>query len=299
MTQNPQQSEPWTILKLLEWTVPYFEKRGIESARLNAELLLSKVLGLERIMLYARFDKTPDADKLGEFREYVKRRAAREPLQYLLGKKEFHGRPFHVEPGVLIPRPETELVVQKALELIPADTPARVVDVCTGSGCVALTLAAERPGWRVWGTDISEEAVAVARRNAESLELADRVDLRRGSLLEPLGEEGEPRGSLDAIVGNPPYIRSELIASLQPEIRDHEPRIALDGGPDGLAVYRELIPEAAGWLKPLGWLVLELDPELQEPLGTFFASARNFFEPNFFKNLGGKVRVVTVQRRAP
>ena len=250
----------WTILELLNWTTGYFERAGIENPRLNAEMLLAKVTGLPRIMLYANFDRGVEAVQLEQFRDLVSRRRRRCPLQYLLGECEFYGRTFEVNPSVMAPRPETELVVDKCLEKIPGDGGgAWVADIGTGSGIIAVSLACERPALRVAAVDVSEQALEIARRNAARNGAAERIKFLLGRLCEPLSGVMRAEGAAPAlIVSNPPYIPSAEIESLEPEVRDYEPRQALDGGPDGLSVIRELVPQAAEVLSPGGWLVLEL-----------------------------------------
>ncbi len=255
---NTGDDKVWTVLELLNWTADYFRRQGLENPRLNAEVLLGKVLGLERIMLYARFDQPVGEREREEFRALVRRRAAREPLQYLLGACEFYGRRFELTPAVLVPRQETELVVEKCLEKVP-DAALWAADIGTGSGAIAVTLAAERPALHVIATDLSEEALAVAGRNAAAHGVGDRVLTARGDLAEPVRSLlPSGRTGLELLASNPPYIPTGDIAGLQPEVRDHEPRAALDGGPDGLDVLRRLVPAAADLLAPDGWLVLEL-----------------------------------------
>jgi len=263
---NTGDNKSWTVLELLNWTADYFRRLGLENPRLNAEILLGKVLGLERIMLYARFDQEVGERQREEFRELVRRRAAREPLQYLVGAWEFYGRRFELTPAVLIPRQETELVVEKCLEKAP-DAPLWAADIGTGSGAIAVTIAAERPALHVIATDLSEEALAVAARNAAAHSVSDRVHIARGELAEPVRALlPADRAGLDLLVSNPPYIPTARIEGLEPEVRDHEPRQALDGGPDGLDVLRRLIPAAADLLVPGGWLVLELGEEQAGPV---------------------------------
>ncbi len=255
---NTGDNKIWTVLELLNWTADYFRRLGLENARLNAEVLLGKVLGLERIMLYARFDQPVGERERDEFRALVRRRADREPLQYLVGSCEFYGRRFELTPAVLIPRQETELVVEKCLARAKDDA-LWAADVGTGSGAIAVTLAAERPDLHVIATDLSEGALALAARNAAAHGVSDRVLTACGDLTDPVrGLLPADRAGLDLLVSNPPYVRTGEIAGLDPEVRDHEPRQALDGGPDGLDVLRRLVPAAAELLLPGGWLVLEL-----------------------------------------
>lgn len=246
----------WTLLELLNWTTEYFEEKGIEDARLNAEILLSEVMGMERVMLYARFEKTLPAENRRKFRKLVSRRADREPLQYLLGSTEFYGREFEITPDVLVPRPETELLVEKCLDKIPEDAEDfAVADIGTGSGVIALTLACERPGVDVLAIDSSQDALGVAGSNARSLGIGDRVKLVQGHLCDPVTESNT---EFDLIASNPPYIPSSDVDGLQPEVSDWEPRQALDGGEDGLDAIREIVHDSPAVLVPGGWIVLEL-----------------------------------------
>lgn len=246
-------ADAWTIRRVLEWTKGHFEKQDVDSPRLTAEILLTHVLKTTRVKLFMDLDRPLDKDELATYRALIQRRLAGEPTQYLVGSKEFYGRRFMVDPRVLIPRSETELLVEGLLRNLPKDAPARVLDLCTGSGCVALSIAAERPRASVWATDVSDDALAVAKLNAEKLELAGRVTFFAGSLLEPL----PPDARFDAIASNPPYIPSGELPGLQREVQ-REPKLALDGGFDGLAVVRPLIAAAAPRLIPGGWLALEI-----------------------------------------
>jgi release factor glutamine methyltransferase len=263
---NTGDNRSWTTLELLNWTADYFRRLGLENARLNAEVLLGKALGLERIMLYARFDQEVAERQREEFRALVRRRVAREPLQYLVGAWEFYGRRFELTPAVLIPRQETEIVVQKSLEKAP-EAPLWAADIGTGSGAIAVSLAVERPLLHVIATDLSAEALAVAARNAAAHGVSDRVHPAQGELAEPVRALLPPdRSGLDLLVSNPPYVPTGQIGGLEPEVRDHEPRQALDGGPDGLAVLRRLVPSAADLLAPGGWMVLELGERQADPV---------------------------------
>jgi release factor glutamine methyltransferase len=216
----------------LERAAAFLAAHGVGSARLEAEVLLADALGADRARLYVQRD-VPDA-VVARFAELLERRGRGEPLQHLRGKQEFFSRDFAVDPRVLIPRPETELLVETALRSIAAIERPAVLDVGTGAGAIAITLALERPDARVCATDVSEEALAVARANAHRLG-ADRVALRQGDLIDPFAAE-----RFDLVVSNPPYVPSAEIDTLAAEVRLHEPRIALDGGRDGLEAYRRL-----------------------------------------------------------
>ncbi len=245
-------AEVWTTLRLLNWTQGWFGQKGIDAPRLTAELLLAHALRCDRVRLYLDFDKPLGDPELAAFRELVRRRAEREPTAYLLGARDFYGRPFQVDARVLVPRPETELVLEAALAALPADGAGhRALDLCTGSGALAISLALERPGAQVTATELSPEALAVARENAARLGAA--VTLLEGDLYAPLA----PEEKFDVIVSNPPYVPRGELDTLPPEVR-REPRLALDGGDDGLAISRRIVAEAPVRLRPGGTLVLEM-----------------------------------------
>ena len=243
-------TERWTVLKILQWTADYFAGKEIDSARLDAELLLAATLGLDRVGLYVNFEKPLDAAELAAFRERVQRRAQREPVQYILGETEFWSLSFNVGPDVLVPRADTEVLVEEALARI--EGPARVLDVGTGSGAIAIALTHEKPEILVTAIDCSEPALEVARTNAQRHGLADRVTCLAGDLASL------PAGPFEVIVSNPPYIPSGDWQKLMPEVRDYEPRLALDGGDDGLEAYRQLAVQAGQVLVPGGWLLVEV-----------------------------------------
>ncbi|MGZ6162252.1 MAG: peptide chain release factor N(5)-glutamine methyltransferase [Myxococcaceae bacterium] len=245
--------QPWTVRRVLGWTSQHFEKLGLDSPRLTAELLLSHVLHTSRVRLYTDLDRPLEATELATYRTLIARRAAGEPTQYLTGTREFYGRPFAVDPRVLIPRPETELLVEAVLQVLPRDREARLLDLCTGSGCVAISLALERPLVRVIATEVSLEAAEVARANASALAAADRVEVRAGDLFAPV--ESEP--PFDVVVANPPYVPRGEIPTLSAEVR-REPASALDGGEDGLDLVRRIVAGAPRWLVPGGLLALEI-----------------------------------------
>lgn len=243
-------AEVWTVLKILEWTGEYLEKHGVAGGRREAEILLADLLGLNRVGLYLNFDRPLDAGELDRFRERVRRRARREPVQYILGRTEFWSLPLVVGPAVLIPRPDTEVLVEEALRRAP-DARA-VLDVGTGSGAIAVALSSELPEAVVEGIDLSPEALEVARENGRRNGLDERLRFSAGEM------KRLPAGPYDLIVANPPYIPRADLAGLMPEVREHEPRIALDGGEDGLDCYRLLAAGAMDRLGAGGWLLLEV-----------------------------------------
>ena len=245
-------SESWTPLKVLTWTAGRFGERGIDSARLDAELLLAHVLGTSRVALYTSFDKPLSVDELARYRELVKRRLAGEPVAYLVGEQEFWSLALHVDEHVLIPRRDTETLVEVALKAARSLPPGRIrlADVCTGSGAVAIALASELPEAEVVATDASDAALQVASANVARHGLAERVQLRAGDLCAPLD------GHFAIIAANPPYIPTGSLAGLAAEVR-REPALALDGGADGLTVLRRIIGDARTHLDPGGTLAVE------------------------------------------
>lgn len=267
-------SEIWTVRRATAWTTEYLKSKGADSPRTDADLLLADALGVDRVRLVIDSDKPLTKEELAAYRKRIERRAAGEPLAYILGRREFYGRDFLVDPRVLIPRPETEGLVDLILGALPADRPARVLDLCTGTGCVGITLALERPSWRVDLVDLDEGAAAVACANVEKHGVGDRVRVLVGDLFAPVADEPP----YDAIVGNPPYVPSGELPTLSREVQ-REPRLALDGGPDGLDLVRRIAAEAKEHLVPGGPLTLELAIE-QPPavadllLRSGFAEAR-------------------------
>ena len=243
-------TEPiWTSLKLIGWTQEFFAKKGVDAPRLTAELLLAHALSCDRVRLYLDFDKPLGDPELARYRDLVRRRVEGEPTAYLVGRKEFFGRPFRVDSRVLVPRPETELLVEVALAALPERGSA--LDLCTGSGCIAVSLALGRAGARVVATDVSENALTLARENATSLGAV--VEFATGDLWAAV----HAGVRFDVIVANPPYIPVIELAGLSREVR-REPCIALDGGPDGLAVLRRIVEVAPTRLQPGGMLCVEM-----------------------------------------
>ena len=282
-----------TLLDLLKKTSGFFAGKGLESPRLQAELLLAAVLGCGRLELYMQFDKILTPAEIDAYRESVRRRALREPLQHIVGSAAFRGLEMQVNDQVLIPRPETEGVVEVVLQRLGARADARVLDLGCGSGAIALAVAQEREGARVTAVDVSESALEVARANAEANGLAERIEWQCGDLFGAL----EDAATYDLIVSNPPYIPSGDIAALEPEVRDFEPRQALDGGADGLDFYRRIAAEAPAFLEAGGDLVLEIGAGQHEAVAALFDGA-GWAAPEVQADLAGIMRVVAV-RRAP
>jgi release factor glutamine methyltransferase len=250
-----QQAPIWTVESVVRWTLDDFKARGIESPRLDAELLLAHVLGTTRMQLIVDSKRPLADDELSRFRELVKRRRAREPMAYILGQREFYGRSFRVDRRVLVPRPDTEALVEVSLARTRAVSMSmRALDLCTGSGCVAVTIARERSTSTVYATDLSADALAVARDNAQRLG-AYNVVFRQGDLFDAANGAGH---RFDLVTANPPYIPSGEIASLMADVRDFEPRVALEGGQDGLALLRRIVDGAPARLKTRGVLAVEV-----------------------------------------
>jgi release factor glutamine methyltransferase len=258
-------AEDWTVIKVLQWTAEHLRQKGVDNGRLDAELLLAETLGLDRVGLYLNYDKPLLADELSRYRAQVKRRAGREPLQYILGHCEFWSLSLQVTPEVLIPRPDTEVLVEEALKHVGAK--GRLLDVGTGSGAIALALASELTDCTIVGLDRSAAALQVARQNRDRLGLQERVKLLEGDLFELPAEKWQ------LIVANPPYIPSGELSGLMPEVGQHEPAMALDGGADGLECYRALASQAPGKLDAGGWLLVEVGIDQAEAVKQLFVAA--------------------------
>lgn len=248
----------WTIGRILKWTEGYFADKGLESPRLDAEVLLSHVLKKQRIYLYVHFDEPLQPEELAAYREMVKKRVMHVPVAYILGEREFMGLTFKVTPDTLIPRPDTEILVQAAIDRLKAmpvsdDTALHIADIGTGTGAICLSVLHYLPQATAETVDISPAARAVAEENAEQLGLADRITFHTGDLLAPLAGR-----TFAAILSNPPYIPEADIGTLAPEVRTKEPHTALSGGADGLDFYRRLAAEAPQMLVPNGFLAFEV-----------------------------------------
>lgn len=279
----------WTIKSLLAWTAKYLTEKGIESPRLEAELLLAHALQCKRIDLIVRYDEEPGEAARAAFRELVRRRAERWPTAYLIGTREFFLLRFEVTPAVLIPRPETETLVLAALEAVKDRPAPRILDLGTGSGCIAVSLAVKLPAARAVAIDISPDALDVARANAARHGVAERIEFRPGDLFKPVAGE-----TFDLIVSNPPYISTSELAGLQEEVRDHEPRHALDGGTDGLAFYRRIAAEAPAHLAAGGTAAVEVGWQQAEAVRGIFAAA-GWGTVSSIKDAGGIARVIVAR----
>ena len=286
---------PWTIGRLLNWTTDFLRDKGADSPRLDAEVLLAHARNCQRIQLYTAFEE-PASDELRErFRALVKERAAGKPVAYLVGQREFFSLKFAVTPDVLIPRPETELLVNRALDLFKEQADwQRAVDVGVGSGAIAVTLAKHTPRLRIAATDLSEPALAVARRNAQRHKVDDRIAFHAGDLLSTL----PPEEKFDVIVSNPPYITTAELAALPADVRNYEPLSALDGGPEGTSVIERLLPQAAQRLRPGGWLLMEISPTIVDRVERLIDETPGLTRRPTTKDLAHLPRIVQAQRDA-
>lgn len=286
----------WTILKLLKWTAAYFNDRDIDNPRSEAEILLAHALGLNRIDLYLKYDKPLERNELAQFKFLVKRRAGREPSAYITRVKEFWSLDFQVGPDVLIPRPETECLVEEVLALMDTDAkggPYHVLDMGTGSGAVILSLAHERPAHRYAAMDRSIKALFQAKHNARKHHLEETVSFFCGDWTCPLKTEGE---KFDFIVSNPPYIKNKDMNSLQPEVGLFEPKSALDGGAQGMDCLNRLIEDACFFLKTGGWLVLEMGFDQKESVEKAAKKDGRYDALRFRKDYSGMDRVVLMKK---
>jgi release factor glutamine methyltransferase len=281
----------WTIGTILTWTKQYFGDKGVDNPRLDAEVLLSHILGKDRLYLYVNFDQPLQPDELAAYREAVKKRAQRVPVAYITGTKEFMGLRFSVSPAVLIPRPDTEILVEAALTRLADAANPYILDIGTGSGAIIISLLHKLPSARGVAVEISAQALAVAAKNAAGLGVAERLALRQGDLFA--GAAGE---FFDAIVSNPPYIPDQEVAKLAPEVRC-EPSSALAGGADGLDFYRRIVANAARFLKPGGFVALEVGAG-QAAAVAALADQQSGLKPAAVVNdYSGIERVVVLERR--
>jgi release factor glutamine methyltransferase len=292
-------AETWTVRRLLEWTTDFFTRKNVDPPRLSAELLLAHVLGMPRIALYTGFERPVAETERARLRDLVKRAAEDEPIEYLTGKAHFFNLEFEVTRDVLIPRPDTETLVENVLQLARIasglESP-RVLDLCTGSGCIAAAIAFHLKTATVIATDASEPAIAVATRNIERLGLTDRVTVATGDLFEPLSRLVD-RQPFDLIVANPPYIPAGQIETLDRSVREYEPQIALDGGIDGLVFHRRILDEAPPRLIAGGRIFLEIAFD-QGPAALEVARSRDaFHEARIIKDNAGNDRVLALRRK--
>jgi len=302
ISRETQASSHWSIKRAFNWTRDYLEEKGDEQARLSTEWLLADACNLSRIEVYTQFDKPLSPEERSKLREAVRRRAAGEPLQYITGSVGFRHLNIEVRPGVLIPRPETEVLVDLALKALPAvqegeaREPLRVLDLCTGSGCIGLAIADERPDTQVIATDICPDAVELANYNAVLCHLTDRFTAHIGDLFKAEGV-GSAAGNerFDLIVSNPPYIPAAGMDILPREVADFEPKLALAGGEDGLDIARSILECASSYLKKSSQMILELDVRNVHAAADFAVSLNTYNSVEIACDLTGRERFVLVE----
>ena len=297
--QNQTKPRPpeWTLIKLIQWATAYFDRHHIDSPRATAEILLAHAIGSKRIDLYLHYDQPLNSDELNCFKALIKRRINREPVAYIVGHKEFWSIDLEVNRNVLIPRPETECLVEKALESLAADSDPEnksILELGTGSGAVIIALASENSQHSYLGTDISSDAIEVARRNARRHGLDAKIRFMVANWFAPLDKKA---GIFDLIVSNPPYIKTQDLKRLQPEIHVYEPVAALDGAKDGLRCLRHIIQCAYLYLKPTGALLLEIGHDQQAPLKQIIDACGQYEDVQFYRDYSGYDRIVSMRKR--
>jgi release factor glutamine methyltransferase len=285
-----------TINEAIHTAVKKLVDSGITTARLDAELLLSHILKKNRAWIFTHMHDGFDREYSKLFQELIGRRAQREPLQYILGRQEFWGLDFTVTRDVLIPRPETELVVEAAIDSLKGKSGPAIIDLCTGTGCIAISLANEYKSARVFATDKSALALRIARENARMHEASERLRLLEGDLFQPL-EELDLRSRVDVITANPPYIPSKDLPSLQSEVKDYEPEMALIAGPEGTEIHQRIIREAPLFLKPGGALIMEMGIGQAGRLVAMAEETGAYTKPEILKDLAGIDRVIKIKKK--
>jgi release factor glutamine methyltransferase len=289
--------DPWTILKLLKWATDYFRDNEIDDPKPSAEILLAQSLHLRRIDLYLQHDRPLEKRELAAFKILLKRKQKREPVAYIVGHKEFWSMPFTVTHDVLIPRPETECLLEVTLDIVNATGGGeniRVLELGTGSGALIISLASQKKENDYYASDISEKALAVAKQNAVTHGL-NGIHFFAGDWMEPLTAK---KRFFDVIVSNPPYIPSRQIASLAPEIYRYEPLVALDGDEDGLKCLRHIVQNAWAYLKPHGWLALEIGYDQKEDMMGIARSCGKYDRIMILKDYSGHDRIIRMRRKA-
>jgi len=288
---------PWTILNLIRWTDERLRREGLGTPRLDAEVLLAEALGVDRVGLYTHFDQPLHPEELARFKKLIQRRLQREPVAYIIGRREFWSLTFKVTPDVLIPRPETEILVAEALKVLssPARTGRnlRILEMGTGSGAISVALAKEFPSASLVATDLSAKALAIAQENAARLGVGERIQFLRGDLFVPLEKES----AFELIITNPPYIAEDDFPSLPPEVRGFEPRLALDGGKDGLAFFRRVLPIVGEFLSPGGWFLAEIGAGQEEKIRRIAGRNPELASGDFVPDLAGIERVFKARKK--
>ncbi len=289
---RPKAPETWTVRRLLDWTTDFLAKKGFDKPDREGRILLAHALGWKPLELFTRFDEEAPEDARQRYRELIRRLTEGAPRAYLVGHKDFYSLDFEVSPAVLIPREDSEWVVEECLRLAKGMASPAVLDLGTGSGCLAVTVAKRHPSARVTAVDISPEALAVAARNAARHGVADRVTFLEGDLFAPL-----PAGlPFDFVISNPPYIAHGELDQLDPSVRNFEPRLALDGGPDGFAVFDRVVERAADFLKPGGHLIVEIACTQEQSSRERIARLRQYELGKTIHDHAGHPRVLSSRR---
>ena len=289
----------WTIQQILRVTTEFLRDRGIENPRLCSEVLLSHQLKRSRVELYLAFDQPLRSSEIAGYRSLIRRRLAREPLQYITGHQEFWSLDFLVNPAVLIPRAETEILVEEAIKLKESNLLAdsarpEILDLGTGSGAIAISLAKEIESAAIWASDISFEALALAEENAKHHSLNGRIRFCQGDLWQPFSNSAI---AFDIVISNPPYIPHEAFETLPPEVRHYEPRIALDGHENGMHFIERIIEESGIYLKPSGWLLIEMNPDQTERALRLIDSTQSFCYRERLMDYRKQYRLIKAQKR--
>lgn len=302
MQNQPTSTDPeWTIIKLLKWTTSYFESRDIDDPRIEAEVLLAHALQIQRIDLYLQYDQPLSGNELSRFKGLIKRRINREPVAYIVGSKEFWSMNFMVTKDVLIPRPETEFLVETAINLLPQGstshpnlTPKRILELGTGSGAVVLAIASMRPCHLFYASDRITAAVKLAKKNAKHHGLENRVSFICGDWFGPFKDK---RPVFDIIVSNPPYVPNRVIGKLQPEIVKYEPISALDGSEDGLLCLSHIINNAHLYLQRKGHLILEIGHDQRNNVQKIIDQCSKYKNVVYTKDYSGYDRIVQMRKK--
>ena len=300
MKENPESSEStpqvaaesWTVRRILDWTTAHLTKHGSDSPRLDAEVLLAYARKCERIRLYTNYEDEVSGAERTLMRALVQRRAKSEPVAYLVGNREFFGLDFYVDQNVLVPRPDTETLVMELVDEAKKAASPFILDLCTGSGCIAISAASHCPHASFLATDISGAALAIAEKNAESNGLSQKIQFLQSDYFGAISNDS----AFDIIASNPPYIPDAEIESLEADVRQHEPRLALAGGADGLDYYRKIIQEADSYLKDEGVLLLEFSPEQEASLRQLFEASGKYTEISVKSDLAGRARVIICKK---
>ena len=284
-------SDEWTVRRIIDWTTAHLKKHGSDTPRLETEILLAHARGCRRIELYTRFDEVLSEKERSTMRDLVRRRAQSEPVAYLVGHREFFGLEFRVTPAVLIPRPDTETMVVELVDVAKPLPAPRILDIGTGSGCIAIAAAVNLPNAQIAATDASEAALAVARENAASHKVVERIQFLSGDLFAAL----DPNQRFDIVASNPPYIADHEKETLQNDVRKYEPHEALFSGPTGLEVLFRIVDQAPDYLNAGGTLMLEISPEQASAVVGQMEASGKYRDIRVVKDLPGLARVVRAQ----